>query len=74
MADGLCFSFNDKWSLHYFTAIFFIIFKKIIKVFANFMIVRNTFMATFRGKIDEISVLPIKSTKCSQNDFIITSR
>lgn len=31
-------------------------------------------MATFRGKIDEIWVLPIKSTKCRQKDFIITSR
>ena len=31
-------------------------------------------MATFRGKIDEIWVLPIKSTKCRQNDFIIASR
>ena len=31
-------------------------------------------MATFRGKIDEIWVLPIRSTKCRQNDFIIVSR
>ena len=38
------------------------------------MIVRDTFMTTFRGKIDEIWILPIKSTKCRQNDFIITSR
>ena len=30
-------------------------------------------MATFRGKIDKIWVLPIESTKC-QNDFTITSR
>ena len=60
MADGLCFSCNDKWRLHYFTATFLIVFKKIIKVLANFMIVRDTFMATFRGKIDEIWVLPIK--------------
>ena len=29
-------------------------------------------MATFRGKIDEIWVLPIKSTKCRQNDFIMS--
>ena len=38
------------------------------------MIVRDTFTATFRGKIDEIWVLPIKWTKCRQNDFIITSQ
>ena len=38
------------------------------------MIVRDTFTATFRGKIDEIWVLPIKWTKCRENDFIITSQ
>ena len=46
----------------------------ITSLLANFMIVRDTFMATFREKIDETWVLPIKSTKCRQNDFIITSR